>query len=187
MDCSDEGRNLSILLGDGAGALVVRAASPSEQGRGLIDVELGADGSYFDLLRTSAPGCSNESFMSAADIAAGRHQFRMQGPPMFEHAVATMVRIAGELLVKHRLSVTDIDVVVPHQPNVRIIEAVLAGLGISRERCVITCDRLGNIASASLPVTFAIATEQHRIRPDRWTLLLAYGAGATWGAGLYRA
>jgi 3-oxoacyl-[acyl-carrier-protein] synthase III len=90
------------------------------------------------------------------------------------------------LLRSHGLTIDDIDLIVPHQPNVRILDAVLQGLGASPERCVLTADRLGNMASASLPVSLAMAMSAGRLPPGKLALFLAYGAGATWGAALYR-
>lgn len=182
MDCSDLGRNLAILLGDGAAAAVVGASS--DPSYGLIDLVLGSDGRYFDLLMTAAPGTAGEPFLSAEDLAAGRHQFRMHGRPMFEHATDTLVYAAQTLLERNRLRVSDIDYVVCHQPNLRILDNVRERLGVPVEKMPISVDRLGNMASASLPVTLAELWPE--LRPGQQVMLLAYGAGATWGAALYR-
>ncbi len=182
MDCSDAGRNLSILLGDGAAAAVVSAAPAPDQG--LIDLVLGSDGRYFDLLMTAAPGTANQAFMSDADMEEGRHQFRMNGRPMFEHATDTLVSAAESLLKRHNLQLSDIDYVVCHQPNLRILDNVRERLGIPLEKMPISVDRLGNMASAALPVT--LAELWPALRPGQQVMLLAYGAGATWGAALYR-
>ncbi|MEO8180474.1 MAG: beta-ketoacyl-ACP synthase 3 [Deltaproteobacteria bacterium] len=184
MDCSDEGRNLAILLGDGAGALVLGRAAPGEGG--VVDLVIGADGREFNLLCTAAPGSRNPTFLSVADVEQGRHHFRMQGKDMFEHASTTLARVAGQLLDAHGLSIKDIQLVIPHQPNVRLLEAVMRLLDVDPARCMVTADRLGNMASASLPVSLAIAFESGRLKPGDLALLITYGAGATWGAALYR-
>jgi 3-oxoacyl-[acyl-carrier-protein] synthase III len=184
MDVSDAGRNLSILLGDGAGALVLSRAEDSTGG--FIDVVLGADGDYFELLHTRSPGTRNAAFMSEDDIAAGHHQFRMQGRPMFEHATASLIAVAKQILERNNLSLDDIDLIVPHQPNLRILDAVRDGLGVPEDKLMINVDRLGNMASASLPVALDMARDTGRMPANKLCMILGYGAGATWGAALYR-
>lgn len=103
---------------------------------------------------------------------------------MFEHASQTLVRIAGEMLVAHELTLDDIDHVICHQPNLRILDAVQEQLGIPQHKFAVTVDRLGNMASASTPVTLAMFWPD--IQPGQRVLVLTYGSGATWGAALYR-
>lgn len=184
MDHSDEGRNLAVLLGDGAAALVLGRAMAKEGG--VVDLLIGADGREFNLLTTAAPGSRNPAFLSVSDVEQGRHHFRMQGKDMFEHASNTLARAARQILDAHALRIQDIQLLVPHQPNVRLLEAVMRMLDVEPSRCMVTADRLGNIASASLPVSLAIALESGRLKPGDLALLLTYGAGATWGAALYR-
>jgi len=185
MDLSDEGRNLAILLSDGAGAMVLSAATQSGQGE-LLDVALKADGNEFELLYTKAPGSSRPHFIDAADIAAGAHYFRMNGKAMFNHAVQSMVGIAQEILQRNGLTMDDINLVVPHQPNLRLLEAVLTALAVPRDKAYITVEHYGNMASASMPVAYARAASEQRMREGDRVLFLTYGAGATWGAALYR-
>lgn len=182
MDCSDRGRNLAVLLGDGAGAAVVSAGRDTSTG--LLDIELGADGEYFDLLMTHAPGSTGPRFISTDAVADGHGEFVMRGKPMFDHASATLVSAAGKLLARHRLAIDDIDHVVCHQPNLRILDEVRNRLRCPDEKFAVTVDRLGNMASASLPVTLAMRMPD--IAPGELVLLLTYGSGATWGAALYR-
>ncbi len=182
MDCSDSGRNLAILLGDGAGAAVIaRAPRPDF---GVIDLVLGADGREFDLLVTACPGTAGTRYLDASDLASGRTEFVMQGRRMFEHAVDTLVRTAGQLLQRNCMSMHDVAHVICHQPNLRILDAVRERLGLDRDRMPVTVDRLGNMASASLPVTLSL--HWPKMRHGEVAMLLAYGAGATWGGALYR-
>jgi 2-heptyl-4(1H)-quinolone synthase len=182
MDCSDAGRNLAILLGDGAAAAVISRGAPD--GCGVIDLEIGADGNYFDLLMTAAPGSAGKRFLSAADIDDGRTEFVMQGRPMFEHASGTLVRIARAMLARHKLSIDCIDHVICHQPNLRILDEVQLRLEIPSEKLHLTVDQLGNMASASMPVTLAMNWD--KIESGQRVLMLTYGSGATWGVALYR-
>ncbi|KAB0633726.1 ketoacyl-ACP synthase III [Burkholderia stagnalis] len=184
IDTSNAGRNLSILLSDGAAALLLQATD--DPARGLIDLTLGADGTQFDLLSTEAPGARRPRFIDEDDIAAGRHYFRMKGAPMFEDATRRIVDACRQMLDKHRLTIGDIGLVVPHQPNLRILDAVIERLGLPRERCMISVDQLGNMASAAFPVALALAHEQGRMPAGQLNLLVTYGAGATWACALYR-
>lgn len=182
MDCSDAGRNLAILLGDGAAAAVI--SQGADEASGLLDLQLGADGQYFDLLMTSAPGSAGAHFLSGADLELGRSQFVMRGKPMFEHASATLVRIARDMLVRHRLSIDRIDHVICHQPNLRILDEVQLRLEVPDSKLHKTVEFLGNMASASMPTTLAMNWD--KVRSGELVLMLTYGSGATWGAGLYR-
>ncbi|MBB5017615.1 3-oxoacyl-(acyl-carrier-protein) synthase III [Chitinivorax tropicus] len=184
LDTSNEGRNLSILLSDGAAAMVLQPASKA--GPGLLDILLGADGSQFELLHTQAPGTKRPHFIDADDLAAGRHCFRMRGADMFQDATRRIVESCRALLARHQLTLSDIGLVIPHQPNLRILEAVCAELGLPPERCMQTVDQLGNMASAAFPVALAMAREQGRMPPGQLNLLVTYGSGATWAAALYR-
>lgn len=184
IDTSNAGRNLSILLSDGAAAMVLRAQPDAT--RGLIDLALGADGTQFDLLCTEAPGAKRPNFIDADDIAAGRHYFRMRGADMFADAPRRIVDACRRMLDKHRLALGDIGLVVPHQPNLRIIDAVIEQLGLPRERCMISVEDLGNMASAAFPVALSLAREQGRMPAGQLNLLVTYGAGATWACALYR-
>ncbi|MCO3041714.1 ketoacyl-ACP synthase III, partial [Pseudomonas aeruginosa] len=151
---------------------------------GLLDLRLGADGNYFDLLMTAAPGSASPTFLDENVLREGGGEFLMRGRPMFEHASQTLVRIAGEMLAAHELTLDDIDHVICHQPNLRILDAVQEQLGIPQHKFAVTVDRLGNMASASTPVTLAMFWPD--IQPGQRVLVLTYGSGATWGAALYR-
>jgi 3-oxoacyl-[acyl-carrier-protein] synthase-3 len=110
----------------------------------------------------------------------------MNGKAMFVHAVQSMVDIAREILARNGLEIDDIDLVVPHQPNLRLLEEVLRRLGVSRQKAYITVETFGNMASAAMPVAYAKARRENRFSAGDLALFLTYGAGATWGAALYR-
>lgn len=185
MDISDEGRNLAILLSDGAGAFVMSETQDKTQGE-LIDIVLKADGTEFELLYTKAPGSHRKNFIDAEDIAKGAHHFRMNGKAMFFHAIHSMADIAQEILSRNNLTLDDISLIVPHQPNLRLLEGVLNELQVPREKTYITVEHFGNMASASMPVAYAKALSENRFKHGDLALFLTYGAGATWGAALYR-
>lgn len=179
MDFSDEGRNLSILLGDGAGVVIVGANTTDNQ-KGFKDIIIQADGNYFKLLWTEGPGSANPDFNGGVPF------FRMNGKEMFQHALASFVKISKDILEKHQLTIDDIDLVIPHQPNMRILDKVMEELQIPENKIMLNVTSLGNMASGSLPVTLAMAREQGKIKEGSLCLIVGYGSGATWGAALYQ-
>ncbi|NUS45132.1 MAG: beta-ketoacyl-ACP synthase 3 [Mycobacteriaceae bacterium] len=188
LDTSDAGRNLAVMLGDGAGAVVLSAApqASAESAPGLVDLISYADGTHYSLLCTEAPGSARPEFLTEADVRAGLHQFRMQGRPFRDRIEAAMSDVVTEMLTKHRLTIADIDVIVPHQANLRILERLEQQLAVPPGRLVTTIERFGNMASASMAVALAVAREQGRFVPGRLSLLVGCGSGMTWGAALYR-
>jgi 3-oxoacyl-(acyl-carrier-protein) synthase III len=184
LDPSREGRNLAVLLSDGAGAFVVEPAAQRD-GEQLLDLLVGADGTQFELLATQSPGSRGTSFIDAAEVAEGKHFFRMKGGEMFVDAVARLCQASRAILARNHLSVDDLGLVIPHQPNRRILDAVIEELAMPRERMFVTVERLGNMASAAFPVALDLARREGAIDPDRPTLFVTYGSGATWGAALY--
>lgn len=180
MDTSDAGRNLSILLGDGAGALVLSNSSGTSGG--IVDLIIRADGSRYDLLWTAAPGTAQQRY---TDQTATPH-FRMNGQPMFKDATQRLCEIALKILNRHHLTIDDIDIVLPHQPNLRILDAVRERLAVPSHKFVTNVERYGNMASASVAVTVSEYIREARPAPGTLALVLTYGSGATWGAMLYR-
>lgn len=180
MDYSDDGRNLSILLGDGAGAVIVGKGSESQSDKGFKDIVIQADGNYYKLLWTESPGSANPTFNE------GIKSFRMNGKEMFQHALFSFVKIIRDLLEKHNLTLNDIDLIIPHQPNMRILDEVMSELNVPIDKVMINVHDLGNMASGSLPVTLAMAREQKRLKNGDLCLIVGYGSGATWGAALYQ-
>lgn len=179
MDTSDEGRNLSILLGDGAGAVVL-SNHPGQTG--ILDLVIKADGSRYELLWTAAPGTAQPVY---TDTTATPH-FRMNGKPMFEDATQRLSEVALEVLERNGFTIDNIDIVLPHQPNLRILDAVRERLSVPTHKFVTNVERYGNMASASLAVTISEYIRENHPGPGTLALILTYGSGATWGAMLYR-
>lgn len=171
-------RSTCVLFGDGAGAVVLRAGEggPGGTGPGLISTHLHADGSYADLLYVDGgPGVSGTS---------GR--VRMNGREVFRHAVAKLSAVVDEALAANGLDHAAVDWLVPHQANLRIIEAVAKKLQLPMERVVVTVDRHANTSGASIPLALAEAKADGRLRPGQLVLMEAIGGGLTWGAALLR-
>jgi 3-oxoacyl-[acyl-carrier-protein] synthase-3 len=186
IDGSYDGRNIAILLGDGAGAAVV---GPSDDGRrGILSTILHADGSYAKALYTAAPGSAlgRKDHIAKEDIDAGRVHFRMEGKVVFEHGVAKMSDAVFESLRLNGLTVDDVDVLVPHQANLRMLEAIIQRTGFPQKKVYVNVEEYGNIASASLPIALSEARQAGMIREGSLVLLVAFGSGFVWASALLR-
>tara|TARA_B100000427_G_scaffold249628_1_gene212811 strand:- start:7445 stop:8464 length:1020 start_codon:yes stop_codon:yes gene_type:complete len=174
-------RNIAVLAGDGAGAAVV---SKADDMVGFLDFSVGADGSYFDLLKTEAPGVHGEKFLSQNDFDKNKWLFKMKGPELFEHATETIIFEVKKMLKKHAINHSHLHSIICHQPNVRMLEYIADKLEIPRDKFVINAHKYGNIASASLPIAWAESVGDHS--PGDLSLIIGFGAGSTWGTAMYR-
>ncbi|MDQ0876479.1 3-oxoacyl-[acyl-carrier-protein] synthase-3 [Paenibacillus sp. V4I3] len=170
-------RNTCILFGDGAGAVVIGEVP---EHRGFKSFELGADGTGGPLLKIEGGGSRNPS--SQASIDQRLHYIYMAGAEVFKFAVRIMGNAADEALRKAGWEKTDIDLLVPHQANMRIIQASLNRLELTDDKCMINLDKYGNMSAASIPVALAEAVEQGRLNEGDRLVLVGFGGGLTWGA-----
>ena len=175
LDWSD--RSTCILFGDGAGAVVLRV----DKAPGIYSTHLHADGAYEDLLYVDGGVPKGNGV-----IADGNAYTRMRGNEVFKMAVRTLHRIVDETLTASGLDKSDIDWLIPHQANIRIIEATARKLGLPMDRVVITIDEHGNTSAASVPLALDVAVRDGRIKPGDNLLLEAFGGGFTWGSALIR-
>ncbi len=159
-------RGTAVLFADGAGAVVVDGTGDEPS---LMATDLGVDGTAYDLLT-----CEHGGFM------------QMDGKEVFRRAVRITVESARTTLARANLTPDDITLFVPHQANVRIIEAVGERLGIPMERTSVVLDRTGNTSSASIPLALVEAADSGRIKPDQYVLLSGFGAGMTWASAVVR-
>ncbi|MDH3206245.1 MAG: ketoacyl-ACP synthase III [Gemmatimonadota bacterium] len=173
-----EDRTTCVLFGDGAGATVLRKANGA--GRGILSSVMRSDGNLADLL--NRPGGGAAEPMSQAILESGRHLIQMQGREIFKHAVRSMAEACDIALKRAGLTVDDVDLLVPHQANIRIIEATAKYAGLPLDKVFVNVDRYGNMSSASVPVGLDEAQEQGLIGPGSNILTVAFGAGLTWGA-----
>jgi 3-oxoacyl-[acyl-carrier-protein] synthase III len=169
-----EDRTTLVLFGDGAGAVVLEA-TPEQ---GFLGFELGADGSGGESLWL--PGSGSRIFDEA-----DRH-VKMNGREVFKFATRILVQSAQDLLERCELSIEDVDVYVPHQANMRIIDHATRKLGVPSDRVVINVDRYGNTSSGSIPLALADAAAEGRLKPGKLVLMTGMGAGLTWGSALIR-
>jgi 3-oxoacyl-[acyl-carrier-protein] synthase III len=171
-------RSTAVLFGDGAGAAVL----VPRDGAALGPFSLGVDGSDPAMLWRQAGGTLQPT--TAEDLAAGRHLLTMRGGDVYRHAVARMAEAATAVLEEAGREVADVDLLIGHQANARILEAVRSRLGIDADRCHVTVERHANTSAASIPLALADARASGRLEPGDTVLLAAFGAGLTWGACL---
>lgn len=172
-------RNTCILFGDGAGAVVLGEVP---EGRGFQSFVLGADGSGGDLLKIGGGGSRIPS--SLASVNEGQHFIHMAGNEVFKFAVRIMGAAALEAVEKAGIAKEDVDLLVPHQANIRIIQAALERLELPEDKCMINLDLYGNVSAASIPIALAEAFEQGRVREGDRIVLVGFGGGLTWGSSV---
>jgi len=177
MDWTD--RNTCVLFGDGAGALLLQA---SDAPGGVLSFTLGADGSGGDLL--ILPGGGSRHPASAETVAQKLHYARMNGREVFRFATRIMGRAAKEAIRAARLKIDDIDLFIPHQANMRIIQSAAKQLKLPMDKVFVNLDRYGNTSCASIPIAVCEAIEEERIKPGDHLVLVSFGAGLTWAAAV---
>lgn len=185
LDFTDQGRDVAVLFGDGAGAVVVGPTDDPQ--RGILTIRLHCDGRYARELWIEAPGSSIfPDRLHAGMLGEGKHYPSMNGKAVFKHAVERLPEVIGEALSDVGLGVADVDVLVPHQANMRINQAVAQRLGIDPEKVVHNIDRYGNTTAGSIPIALDEAREQGRIRDGSRVLIAAFGSGFTWASAFVR-
>jgi 3-oxoacyl-[acyl-carrier-protein] synthase-3 len=174
-------RNTCVLFGDGAGAAVL---VPSTDERGIISTHLFADGAGVPML--NIPGGGSAEPTTLRTVEAKRHLVKMQGKAVFTNAVKNISRASQIALEANGLKPADIDLVVAHQANLRILEAVAERVNVPIEKFYLNIMRYGNTSSASIPIALDEATREGRIKPGDLLLLTALGAGLSWGSAVVR-
>ncbi len=173
-----EDRSTCVLFGDGTGAVVLERVSEG----GFLGFELGADGSGGSQLYMPAGGSRMPA--TAESVAGRQHYAKMNGREVFKFATRVLVESARKVLDECDVPVEDVDVYVPHQANVRIIDHARRKLGIPEERTVVNVDRFGNTSSGSIPLALGDAKTDGRLAPGEMVLMTGMGAGLTWGSAL---
>ncbi len=178
VDWSD--RNTCVLFGDGAGAVILQA---SDQPGGVLSSVLGADGSGAYLLALPAGGSRLPA--SIETVRNGDHYIKMDGKAVFRFATRVMAEATRQVVEKAGLTLDDVDLIIPHQANIRIIESsVVRQLKFPQEKVFINLDRYGNTSTASIPIALVEAVEAGRVQPGDRIVLVGFGAGLTWAAAL---
>ena len=171
-------RSTCVLFGDGAGALILRAeeSAGTSDDRGILSTDLHSDGRYNDLLYVDGGVSSTQT--------AGK--VRMQGQEVFKHAVSKLAKSGESALEKAGLGASDVDWVVPHQANLRIIKRTVQKIGLSMDKIVVTVQDHGNTSAASIPLALSVAVERGQIKRGDLLLFEAIGGGLAWGAATLR-
>jgi 3-oxoacyl-[acyl-carrier-protein] synthase-3 len=168
-----EDRGTCVLFGDGAGAVVLRAG---EGERGILSTHIHSDGRHYGILYVDGGPSSTQT----------TGVVRMEGKEVFRHAVVRLAEAVDEALAANKLTARDVDWLVPHQANRRIIDSMGRKLSLPPEKVVVTIERHANTSAASIPLALAEAADDGRIRPGQLVLMEAMGGGLTWGASLVR-
>jgi 3-oxoacyl-[acyl-carrier-protein] synthase-3 len=176
-------RSTAILFGDGAGACVLRRNAPDDD-RGILATYLGADGDLAELLYI--PGAGAAEPLTEETVRDKRHLMRMAGREVFKAAVLAMSRSTDAAITRAGLPPEAIDLLVPHQANLRIIEATAKHAGIPMSKVMVNLDQYGNTSSASIPLALVQAQAEGKLKPGMIIMLVAFGAGFTWGSVVLR-
>lgn len=177
-----EDRSTCVLFGDGSGAAVITADTGEEYLAGIRDVMLASDGECAELLTVKGGG-SRYSYRDGMSMGE-EYYIQMNGREVYKHAVRNMDDLSRRILERNELGTDDIDLFLPHQANLRIIEGLAKKLAISMDRVFVNVDRYGNTSAASVPIALAEAKETGRIKPGFRVLVATFGAGFTWGTAL---
>ncbi len=192
LDMTTAGRDTAVLFGDGAAAVIIESQSGSrsqilkDQNSGILDSILGSDGSGAEALCLRAPGSASVGFIRHEDIEKGNTRPKMDGRTVFKNAVTRMAEVVSEILERNKVSASEIDLVIPHQANMRINEFLREKLHLPKEKVFNNIEKYGNTTSATIPICLSEAIQQGRLKKGDLIVTVAFGAGFTWGANLLR-
>lgn len=179
-----EGRDVAVLFGDGAGAVIV---GPSEDpSRGILSTHLHADGNFADILKLEIWDISKKPYISHKALDEGRHHVKMVGREVFRVAVTKIPEVVEEALQANNLKAEDIDLYLPHQANLRINQFAAARLGVPEEKFYSNIQRYGNTTAASIPIALSEVLEQGIVKEGDTIMMVAFGSGFTWAASVIR-
>ena len=174
-------RSTCILFGDGAGAVVVQRGNGRRE---IITTHLGSDGSQAELLMLPAGGSKLPT--SHETIESRSHYIRLKGKELFKVAINNMVDVITKTVAENNMKIEDIDLIIPHQSNIRIIEAAMDRLKLPREKAYINIDRFGNTSSASIPIAIDEIDKGGMLNTGDSVLLVAFGGGLTWSSSIIK-
>ena len=184
LDISTAGRDVTVLFGDGAGAVVLGRAT--DDAHVLLSTHIHADGSEAEILWTEYPASARNPRISEQAMAERKHYPAMNGKRVFKHAVTRMPQAIMEGMIANGLKLEDIDMLIPHQANLRINQMVVKMIGLPEEKTHNNIQKYGNTTAASIPICMHEAIELGKIKPGNLVCLVAFGAGLTWGSAFLR-
>ena len=183
LDFDTEGRGTAILFGDGAAACIL---SPTMDKRGILSSHLHTDGRFINELGTEFPSSKYKDIITSEDVENRKHHIQMNGREVFKHAVKRFPEVILEGLKHNGLSLDDVDLVIPHQANYRITQAVQKQLGVDENKIFSNIHKYGNTTAASIGIALTEALEQDRIKKGDIIVLASFGAGFYWGSVIIR-
>ena len=184
LDKTTRGRGVSVIFGDGAGAVVLRPGT--REGHGILSTHLHAQGEFAEELMVKEPGSNREDRVEVAvDNKLDMYPY-MNGQNVFKHAVVRFPQVIQEALGQNGLQPADIDLLIPHQANLRITQYVQQKMGLPDEKVFSNIQRYGNTTAASIPIALSEAVEQGRVQPGDLVCLAAFGSGFTWASALVK-
>jgi 3-oxoacyl-[acyl-carrier-protein] synthase III len=184
LDISTAGRDFTVLFGDGAGAVVVGRATDEQHM--ILLTHIHADGTDAEILWTEYPASARSPRLTAEAMAERKHYPVMNGKKVFKHAVTRMPQAIMEGMIANGLQLADLDMVIPHQANLRINQMVGQMIGLPPEKLHNNIQKYGNTTAASIPICMHEAIELGKIKPGSLVCLVAFGAGLTWGSAFLR-
>lgn len=184
LDFSTRGRNVSVIFGDGAGAVVLTPSESTE--RGILSTHLHADGEFAEELAVIDPGSSKKDRLTHEMIDEGTVYPYMNGNQVFKHAVTRFPEAIEEALNKNGYKATDIDMLIPHQANLRITNYIQQKMGLPAEKVMSNIHKYGNTTAASVPIALSEAVQEGRIKAGDLVCMAAFGSGFTWASALIR-
>lgn len=185
LDYSDDGRDMAVLFGDGAGAVILEPGS-GDDGRGVLSTHLYSDGRFLSDLWMEKPSCRDNPTFQASDFTAKKFYPCMDGKNVFKNACQRMPEAVMAALKQNGLAVDDIDVLIPHQANDRISQMVARGLKIPEAKVFRNIEKYGNTTSASIPIALSEAVRDGKVHPGDLVVLTAFGSGYTWASAAIR-
>jgi len=185
LDVSTRGRDITVIFGDGAGAAVIGVAP--DEAHMILSTHIHADGTEAEILWTETPASRNHPRLSIEDLEAGKQFPQMKGKNVFKHAVTRMPQAIMEGMQANGIkNIADIDMVIPHQANLRINQMVAQMIGLPPEKMHNNIQKYGNTTAATIPICMHEAIELGKIKPGDLVCLVAFGAGLTWGSAFLR-
>lgn len=184
LDVSTEGRDMAVLFGDGAGAAVLQATE--EKGRGVLSTHIHAEGEHAEILWGDSPASWRHPRISQEDFDLRRVYPSMTGREVFKHAVTRMPEVVREALDANDLTAADIDLLIPHQANLRISQMVQKRLKLSDDQVFNNIQKYGNTTAATIPIALSEAVREGRLERGDLVCFTAFGSGFTWGSALLR-
>jgi len=183
LDVSTAGRDMSVLFGDGAGAVILQ---PGDDSSGILSTHLHSQGKYLKELWCEAPASRFNPRLSPEMLEEGRHYPKMNGREVFRHAVTRFPEVIHEALESNHLSIDDVTLIIPHQANLRISQMVAKKLGVSMDRMFSNIHKYGNTTGASIPIALSEALDAGKIHAGDVLILAAFGSGFTWASAAIR-